>query len=94
MALSLGRTVAEIESDMSAKELLEWMAYDQIEPFGTVRDNFHAAIVAAMSLAPHTKDGKPPPLSQFFYVDPETARERRDRAMIAWLDARSQVKNG
>lgn len=92
MALCLGRTVRELESELSAKEFMEWLEYDRLEPFGTVRDNWHAAVIASMSLAPHTKDGKAPSLSQFFYVDPETAREKRDRAMINWLNSRSLEK--
>jgi hypothetical protein len=31
LAKELGRTVAELEAGMSAKELIEWMAYARLE---------------------------------------------------------------
>lgn len=47
LALALGMTVAEMLSRISARELMEWMAYYRLEPFGQERENLHAAMVAA-----------------------------------------------
>lgn len=40
-------TVAELLERISSRELSEWMAFETLEPFGYVRDNMHAGIVAA-----------------------------------------------
>lgn len=34
--------------ERTAKEMLEWKRYHELEPFGAVRDNYHAAIIAKM----------------------------------------------
>ena len=47
LALALGKTVGEIEREMSSNELNDWMAYAQIEPFGLERGDLQAGIVAA-----------------------------------------------
>lgn len=33
---------------MPASELTEWMAFYQMEPFGTERDNIHTGIIASL----------------------------------------------
>ena len=43
----------EADTDALAKritwaQLIEWEAYAQIEPFGAIRDNYHAGVVAKM----------------------------------------------
>lgn len=39
--------MAELLTRISARELREWQAYWQIEPFGTWRDDLHAARIEA-----------------------------------------------
>lgn len=46
LALSLGKTVAELERDLGPREFAEWIAYAQIEPFGPDRQDYAVAIVA------------------------------------------------
>lgn len=46
LALALGKTVREIEETMPATELAEWAQLYEEEPFGDVRADLHAAIVA------------------------------------------------
>lgn len=43
----MGCTVDELLGRMSARELSEWMAYAQIEPFGEKRADLRAGIVAS-----------------------------------------------
>lgn len=40
-------TVAEMLSRISSRELSEWLAYSQIEPFGEERADLRAGIVAS-----------------------------------------------
>ena len=47
LALALGRTVAELEETISSDELTQWIAFYNMEPFGSERDNIHAGIIAS-----------------------------------------------
>lgn len=59
--MALGYTVRELLSRIDSKELAEWQAYDSIDPFGEMRADLRAGIIASASLAPHMKKGKKPP---------------------------------
>lgn len=39
--------VSDIEDGMAYTELIEWLAYYQIDPYGEVRDDLRAGVVAA-----------------------------------------------
>lgn len=43
LALALGRTVGELERGLSYDELIEWQAYDRIDPFGGFRQDIQTA---------------------------------------------------
>jgi hypothetical protein len=62
------------------------MEYERLEPFGAQRDNYHAAMIATI-LANAYRDRKRPPvrLSEFMFVDPETAREADDMQTLESL---------
>jgi hypothetical protein len=47
LALALGKTVGELEQTMSGVEMQEWMAFAVKEPFGEMRADIRAGIVAA-----------------------------------------------
>lgn len=42
----LGMTVGEIETRMTARELVEWELLEKIEPFGEKRADYRAALIA------------------------------------------------
>jgi hypothetical protein len=48
MALALGKTVSELERTMPATELMEWVQYYGVEPFGEFRADLRSAIVATV----------------------------------------------
>lgn len=74
---------------MPARELLEWMEYERIEPFGAWRDNWHTALIASILANSNRKQGSPQiPMSEFFYVDSETVRDKQDAEMLAFLEAK------
>ena len=62
------------------------MEYERLEPFGAPRDNYHAAIIATI-LANAYRDPKRPTvkMTEFFYVDPESAREASDMQFLSRL---------
>jgi hypothetical protein len=80
---------------MPARLFREWLEYEQLEPFGQWRDNFHAAMIASI-LATVNRDPKKQPqpirLSEFFYVDAETERENADQQLLGTLRAVSKTK--
>lgn len=43
---------------MSAREFSEWMAYDRLEPFGEVRADLRAGIIASTIAAVNTPKGR------------------------------------
>jgi hypothetical protein len=74
---------------MPAREFLEWIEYERIEPFGQWRDNWHAALIASLIANANRRPGAPPvQIREFMYVDPQTDAENKDAEMIAFLDAK------
>lgn len=77
LALGLGRTVAELECGMSAREFDDWQEFYQVEPFGALRDNLHAGQIAAMVFNMNrAKNAKPLTATDFLLI----AREAVDDA--------------
>lgn len=81
---------------MSARELDDWSRYWSAEPWGVLRENMHAGIVAAAVLQIHTKRGKKPlTFKDFLLKDAATARDDRKAktgAALAALKARARRK--
>ena len=42
-------TVSQIDREMTAKELTEWMVFYSIEPFGPAREDYRAALQASIT---------------------------------------------
>jgi len=85
----LGRTVAELENELSASELSEWQAFYRLEPFGDVRANWHAAVVAQIIAQAFSFGGGRPKVADFMWQSEGERRRAREAATIAWLDERS-----
>jgi len=80
---------------MPAGEYLEWMDFERLEPFGSWRDNWHAAMNATLLANAH-RDPKRSPIrmDEFMYRDPETVQDQRDMEMLAGLRARRKKAHG
>ena len=72
---------------MPSAEVLGWFEYYKIEPFGSWRDNYHAALVAQLIAKAFSGKGANIKLSDFMFVDPVTARQNRDAAALASFEA-------
>jgi hypothetical protein len=73
---------------LPASIFLEWMEYQKLEPWGAWRDNWHAALQATIFASAFRDPKRPPPkMHEFFYQDPETARDKQDMEMLAILDS-------
>lgn len=67
-------TVSDLRRRMTQAELVEWIAYYQIEPFGPRRDDYRAGTVAATVYnVNRTKRGKPADWESFM------GKQRRPR---------------
>ncbi len=83
----------ELEREMSAAEYLDWQEFETLEPFGSWRDNWHAAMVATiLANAFRSSSSRPSKISDFMYIDPESAQAIRDNAAVAFFD--SKVRDG
>jgi len=73
---------------MPASLLQEWMEFEELEPFGPWRDNFHAGMIAATIANVNRnpkKNPQPVKISDFFYVDTATQQERADQSLLSAL---------
>ena len=43
----MGKSVKQLLAEMDSAELTEWMAYEQVEPFGEWRADLRAGIIAS-----------------------------------------------
>lgn len=73
MAAHLGKTVRELRESLTPDELIEWLAFDQLDPIGGYRGDLQAAMISAATVG--TKDAK---LKDFMVVDPNpmTTKQR------------------
>lgn len=91
--MSLGFAPSQVRQ-WPHKDIVDLIAYDRIEPFGSVRDNWHMAVQAQMFAAAHGRKGhKPPPLSEFMYKSPEENRKQKHQQFFSKLRQRA-AKNG
>lgn len=82
--------LAEIDS----RELTEWMAYEQVEPFGPWRDDIRAGVIAS-TVANVYRGKTQKPLSPTDFV-PEFGRRREEplvEAMMAQMGMIAAVQN-
>jgi hypothetical protein len=75
LALRLGMTVAELETRMSHDELVGWMAYSQIEPFGPEMQTYRAGLIASVIANVNRGKNQKPFTPQDFM--PKTERQHR-----------------
>jgi len=72
-------------------DIIKLAAYDQIEPYGSMRDNWHMAVIAQLFCAANTRRGrKPPDLKSFFYQDPTSTREQNAKTFTSFLRAKAK----
>lgn len=62
----MGKTVSEIER-LDANELNGWIAYNNIEPIGDVRQDLRFALMTAHLISPHLKKGYHPKVKDYMF---------------------------
>ena len=94
-------TVSELDSRMSSREFAEWMVYSQIEPFGPVRQDYHASLISTVIANSNGGKMKPDDFIKPFEFekkqepppDPEKFSEKQEK-MMSLFKAMSGAKNG
>ncbi len=75
----MGKTVRQLLSEIDSVELTEWLAFDQIEPFGDPRADLRTGLicstVANYSMSPPKKPHRPSDYMLF-------AAERTDKPVL------------
>jgi len=90
VAVQFGILPSEVDSiPVGDYDLL--LRYWDAEPWGSWRDNLHAAIIAAQVRAPYLRKGASNDLSDFMVMDPEIRRRRRVTALVQALRAAGQA---
>lgn len=80
---------------MSASELDDWREFARLEPFGAIRDNIHAAMLAAITFNANRGTQEAKTLHDFLLVDPERhARVVHERAVAGLLAGSTPAMKG
>lgn len=77
-------TVAELLARISSKELTEWMAFSQIEPFGADTSYLGHAITASTVANVNRQKGKKPHKPEDFMPKFEKKKEQSTESMVAF----------
>lgn len=86
-------TVTQLEAVLPARELLEWQDKYRRDPWGTMRDNLHAGLIASSIVNVHrSKSSRAAKASDFLLVDSETARATDRTRSLAFLRSLAKPK--
>lgn len=109
LALAIGGcTVAELQQRMGSAEFAAWLAFYQVEPFGELRGDMRAAMVATLTANAHRnakKKRQPFELSDFLFQfwksdgqgkgePPATSREMMSKFMLLTSNLEHTVADG
>jgi len=97
LALALGMTVRQLETQIENSELMEWMAFFGLEPWGSVRDDYRAGLIAAtlVNVNGGKKGGKAAEAGDFFPLYSRHSNRRQSNQQQMNIFKRiSEFQNG
>jgi hypothetical protein len=97
LALALGMTVRQLETQMQSSELLEWMVFFGLEPWGSVRDDYRAGVVAStlVNINGGKKGGKASQPDDFFPLySRHSNRKQSNEQQINIFKRIAELQNG
>jgi hypothetical protein len=95
LALALGRTISEIDNEMSSAEFSDWIQFYSMHPFGSERDNLHAAIIATLiGNANRGKGARPLEIDDFMIMSEKQRKSNETQQFIAGLQSLAKQKKG
>jgi|TARA_R110000787_G_scaffold259901_1_gene365166 hypothetical protein len=90
-------TVRQLETQMEARELQEWMAFFAMEPWGAVRADYRSGVVAAtlVNVNGGKKGKKPAQADDFFNLyTKHSNRKQTNQQQISIMQKIAAVQNG
>ncbi len=72
----MGKTVAQLDRELSPDELVEWQAYYQLEPWGSPAADWRADVISRLTWFANGFKGDPP---DFFDWDFEETKRLKDK---------------
>ncbi len=79
LALALGKTVAQLDQELSPQEFDEWEAFYHFEPWGCPAADYRADVLARLNYIPNFK-GDPP---DFFDHDWQETRRLEEKRLAS-----------
>ena len=90
IARTLGMSRKQAQREIDSREFAEWVAEYRIEPWGELRSDLRAGIIASAALAPWSKKGREPrPIDLMPKFGGEAKRPRQSEAEMkaVWAHA-------
>lgn len=86
--------MAELEATVSAREMIAWSDYYDLEPWGAMRDNIHAGIVASMLFNVNRgRAEKPRTFNDFLLItNEEEIKQTKTQQFVVALRAMAKPK--
>ena len=97
LALALGMTVRQLETQIESSELLEWMVFFGLEPWGSVREDYRAGLITAtlVNVNGGKKGGKPAQPDDFFTLySRHSNRRQSNQQQINIFKRIAEFQNG
>lgn len=88
-------TIGQLESGiMSSAEYSDWIQFAVVEPFGDVRNNIHAGMIASLIASVNRKKGtKAYTYEDFMIMAPDERRKKETNEFVAFLQS-AAIKDG
>lgn len=93
LALDLGKTLEQLNNEMTAKEFTLWSQLHQMQPRGVERDNYHTATICTLLANINAPKGKRYQISDFMHKDPETENNNKVQNFLAKLRTIAKPKS-
>lgn len=92
LALNMGKSLREVGA-LSASELVYWMAYQRIEPFGDLVRDWHVAQTPHLLATLHARRGQRPKFSDFLLAAAKPARAMTPEESVSFFAAFAAAHN-
>lgn len=93
LSLDMGATLTELNQRMTAREFALWVAFNQIQPRGVVRDDYHISKLCALLANINAPKGKSFTVQDFMFETQENKQQREFKNFAARLRSRAQPKS-
>lgn len=91
----MGWSIAQIDRNISARELRDWIEYDSIQPFGHERDNWHMGVLASILINQYLSKGqRPKNPNDFMFRTTKQVKQSETNKFLNTLETIAKKKHG